>query len=239
MLQPIEKAIYARYQRTVAISKGAGTALESYFDTLGLNKDVEVIPNGIAPRYFQGARATLARGNGPLKVIAVGTLDSRQNFRDAIAAIELVADAQLTFVGDGPLRRELEEQARDSGLEERVRFEGMTSDPLPFMDSHHVLLSTSRFEGFGLVAAEAMARGCAVIAPNVSGLNDVVLDGVSGLLYPRTDDVIEHIARQLIRLRDDNALYEVLSANALAASNAFSVQFTAESYLDLYRSMLA
>lgn len=236
-LRVFERAAYKHYDKVVAISAGAGEALQNYFSKIRLDVVVEVIPNGIGRNYFDEPREVLPHDR-PLKLIAVGTLDSRKNFKDAVASVKGVTGLSLSIVGDGPLAAKLRQQIADLHLEERVSLEGARGDVQRRLDTHHVLLSTSRFEGFGLVAAEAMARGCVVVAPDIAGLNGVVVDGETGLLYPPSPDPSEAIARCLRLLRDDAATYGRLATNALRQSKRFGIERTSLAYLDVYDRIL-
>ncbi|NPV68787.1 MAG: glycosyltransferase [Anaerolineae bacterium] len=109
----------------------------------------------------------------------------------ALRAFARVADrfpnAHLVIAGDGPLRNDLEAQARDRGLAERVRFLGWRTDTAAIFAALDVFLMPSLWEGFGLVLLEAMAQGVPVIGSAVSAIPEVVADGETGLLCPPRD----------------------------------------------------
>jgi len=76
------------------------------------------------------------------------------------------------------------------------------------------LVAPSRFEGFGLAVAEAMAAGLPVVASNVNALPELVEDGVSGLLVP--PDRPGELARAVLRVLRDRELAAGLAARACA-----------------------
>ena len=90
----------------------------------------------------------------------------------------------------------------------------------------------SRSESFGLVAAEAQACGLPVIAADVGGLAFVVDDGVSGLLVSEPDPGA--YADSMVRVLDDPATATRLSSGAVAHSEQFSWNATADRLLELY-----
>jgi phosphatidyl-myo-inositol dimannoside synthase len=108
---------------------------------------------------------------------------------------ERVPDARWVVLGDGPLRQSLERQAREQGLLQDVRFMGEVSDAArdSWYRSSHVFLMPSRLpadgggEGFGIVYLEAAAHGLPVVAGDVAGARDAVVEGETGLLVDPTD----------------------------------------------------
>ena len=108
---------------------------------------------------------------------------------DAVAQLEDPEVLLLVVGGDEhgqELRRELEEQAREAGIEGSVRFTGaVPHEDLPaWYSAADVCAVPSYYESFGLVAVEAMACGTPVVASRVGGLVSTVTDGVNGYLIP-------------------------------------------------------
>lgn len=99
-------------------------------------------------------------------IVAAGRLAPEKGYDIALKAFAKIADpdASLTFVGDGPLRTELEALAGSLGVQERVTFAGYAPDIGPWLDRARVLLLSSWHEGFGAVIVEALGRGRPVVA---------------------------------------------------------------------------
>lgn len=102
--------------------------------------------------------------------------------------------------GDGPERKRLERRACELGLEGTLEFVGRVQ-AADFLRRIDVLVVPSRYETFGLVAAEGMAAGLPVIATSVGGLREVIVDGESGLLVPPNSP--EALAEQVLMLARD------------------------------------
>lgn len=107
--------------------------------------------------------------------------------------------ATLTFVGDGKLRSSLEAFAKERGVADQVTFTGALDDVFPQIDRAHAFLHLSPQETFGMVLAEAHARGLPAISYAIGGIPEVVADGESGLLcalhdVDRVTDAIEQLA---------------------------------------------
>lgn len=99
-------------------------------------------------------------------IVAAGRLAPEKGFDVALKAFAKVADpeARLAFVGDGPLRAELEALTDQLGLRDRVTFAGYAPDIGPWLDRARLLLLSSWHEGFGAVIVEALGRGRPVVA---------------------------------------------------------------------------
>ncbi len=232
----LERLVYRRFDVKAAISEGVAGALEEYLDGLGVPGPVVVVRNGIALDRFAPAPvevdADSARPaptpDASLRLVTVGTLDARKNVGAAIEGVARVEHVTLTVVGDGPERSRLEEAA--AMLSGRVSFAGLRDDVPELLREHDALLMTSRYEGFGLVAAEAMASGLPVLAPRLAGLDEVV--GDAGLLHEPDD--LDALADHIARLRDDPDLRARLARRARLRSARFDLDQTVDAYLDLY-----
>jgi len=137
----------------------------------------------------QAARRRVGLPLDGLLVGAAGRLVPHKRLDLFLQMCRIVADrlpaAQFAVVGDGPLRADLEQLARGLGLSERVIF-------LPYLGSPELVgqyfraldvfvLPTER-EGFGMVFAEAMAQETAVVGPRMAPIDEIVVDGDSGVL---------------------------------------------------------
>ncbi|MFT4217169.1 MAG: glycosyltransferase [Micropruina sp.] len=126
------------------------------------------------------------REAGPPRLLFVGRLDKVKGVTvlfDAVAELATSgAKLELTLVGDGPQRAELEARAAALGIDGAVRFTGYQSQPA--VQEHlrrcDVFVLPSFAEGVPVSLMEAMAQGKPVIATNVGGVTELVTDGVNG-----------------------------------------------------------
>ena len=125
---------------------------------------------------------------------------------------ERFPDLKVCIVGDGPLRAELEDQARDLGVSERVRFTGVTSDVQSWLATFDVFVLCSRREGQGKALMEAMASGVGVISTYHSGIPELIENGVSGLLAQEKN--CDQIADHILTLARNPELAVTLTRNA-------------------------
>jgi glycosyltransferase involved in cell wall biosynthesis len=152
-------------------------------------------------------------------VVYLGRLSPEKGLDVLMRAFEtsVRADALLTFVGDGQLSQQVAAFAAKSASTGRtVTILGRIAwgDPLfAAMRANDVLVLPSLTEGLGLVLLEAMSNGVAVVAADVGGIPDIVIDGVNGLLV-RPGDAMA-LAAALNRLADDEGLRQMLIVNGL------------------------
>lgn len=116
---------------------------------------------------------------------------------------------QWFFVGDGPSRQVLEQQAYDLDVENEVRFVGMQPNPYPYIKSADVYVQSSRFEGFGLTVTEAKILGRAIVCTNFPTAFNQLEDDKNGLIVEMT---AQSIADGVERLLTNKALVEKLQS---------------------------
>ena len=144
---------------------------------------IDVIPNA-APSPLQPPV------NRRPRLLYVGRLVPWKHVDHVLQALPRLGDIGLTVIGDGPRAGELQRLASDLGLDPRVDFLGRLSKEsvLKHMrEEAGVLVLPSSYEGMPHVVLEAFAAGLPVVASQAGGTPELVIDGVSGLLYPCGD----------------------------------------------------
>lgn len=181
--------------------------------------------------------------DGPLQVVAVGSVVPRKNLDGLVAAVAGVADCELTVVGSRTADQEyaarLVEQVRNEGLDERVSFTGFLDDSAleAQLRAADVLAVPSHHEGFGIVYAEAMGFGVPVIASAAGGAGDIVTHGANGYLVEPDDTA--GLERLLDRLATDRELVARLGTEAMARWNRLpSYRTTAAALRSFLRSRI-
>jgi glycosyltransferase involved in cell wall biosynthesis len=98
-------------------------------------------------------------------------------------------EVQFLILGDGPERSRLDRLVHQHGLSDRVRFLQHLANPevVKYFRALDIFTLPTEREGFGMVFAEAMAAGAAVVGPDMSPINGIILDQDTGLLVPRDD----------------------------------------------------
>ena len=172
----------------------------------------------------------------------VGRMTPVKRVPDVLEGFRLLreqgVDAMLCLVGDGPDREEIEQQAHSLGVIRHCLFVGYQDDVGSWYESFDVLVLPSANEGTPVVAIEALAAGCPVVATRVGGVPDVVEDGVTGFLVEPRDT--EALADRLERLARDPELRRKLGGTGRErVPSRYAVDRLVGDIDELYRSLLA
>ena len=163
------------------------------------------------------------------EIIYVGRVDYTQKrvFRviETWAQLELLfPDWQLTIVGDGEERTNIEHMVSDLELK-HVKFEGF-QPPRAYYERASILMLTSEFEGFPLVLAECMSFGVVpVVYGSYSAVYDIVADGVDGLIIPKTDKKFNAaiMAERISNIMNDKYKLNSMALAAIEKSKNYSI----------------
>jgi glycosyltransferase involved in cell wall biosynthesis len=167
----------------------------------------------------------------------VGRLTSRKAPDLLLRALARVPEVRCVFVGDGPMRPQLERLARELGVQQRVEFSGsMDSGQLPPVYSDADLLVLPSFsEASPLVAAEAMACGTPVLATRIAGLPAIVDDFETGFLVSPGDVGELSVALRFLT-RDEGLLTSMGETAQARAGRHLGWPLLAIEYEEVYRS---
>jgi len=144
-------------------------------------------------------------GNDPIKIISVARLDAQKDHAlliDALATIKCIP-WELELIGDGPLTESIRARANALGIGERVLFSGLCNDVPERLSKANLFVLASGFEGFPLSILEAMRANLPVIASDVGGVSESVVEGTTGFLVPKGDkDALADRLRLLLTDRE-------------------------------------
>jgi glycosyltransferase involved in cell wall biosynthesis len=190
---------------------------------------VHVIPNGVAKSFRELDHA----GNHDIDVLNVAFIGRLIQNKGPHLLVDALASMRrnkqrvfATFVGDGPMRKELERRVQLAGLRNDVRFTGHVTDVGPFLRAADVFVRPSTSEGLPLAVLEAMAAGVCVIASDIPGNSDLIDHNRNGLLV-RVHDT-NGLAAGLTRLANAPDLRRHLAAEARATAETYSWERTAK-----------
>jgi glycosyltransferase involved in cell wall biosynthesis len=177
---------------------------------------------------------------GPYRVVTVGRLQAP---KDVVTLVRALAGLprgayEAVIVGEGPDRPGVESEIRRLGLESLVELAGARNDVAELLAKADLFVLSSRSEGLPLSILEAMAAGLPVVATNVGGVPELVVEGETGFLVPPGDP--KSLADAIARLLDDPALRRRLGAAGRArVAERFDLESARRAHLDLYDSLLA
>lgn len=212
-------------------------------------KRISVVHNGIdpgrQPTDDDRAQARSLLGISPDRpvVMQVARLHPVKDHGTALRAWAIVhqqmPDALLVFVGDGPQRDHLETLTETLGLQDAVQFLGSVDNARQLIHSADLCMLTSLSEGLSVTLLEAMAAAKPIVATDVGGNPETIVNGDTGLLTPRGD--IQALAQAILQLLP-NAPYTARtlgSAGRKRLLNAFTADRMHSLYAHHYESMTA
>jgi glycosyltransferase involved in cell wall biosynthesis len=168
------------------------------------SQKIRRIASGIDAEKFAAIGVRAVGAEGITEIGCLAALEKRKGHQYLLEAAALLKSQGLKIhcqiAGDGPLRAQLEADARRWGIDAEVRFLGFITDTAQFLAGVDLLAMPSLYEGLGVAALEAMAAGKPVVAAKVGGLGESIVDGITGFLVPpQNSDALAAAIAQLIR----------------------------------------
>lgn len=204
---------------------------------------IRVIKNGIDIEKFQ-VDEELAKiekeklGLTDKFVLAgIGRLHPPKDFSTILRALKLIVsrvqNVKLLIVGDGPLREALEKEVKELNVENYVEFLGLRKDIPVLINLSDILILSTYWEGLPLTPLEVGASKKPIIASNIEGVNETIIDGTTGFLFkPKS---AEDLADKILRLYKDEELRQKMGEQGFNyASKHFSKERMVEEYKNLY-----
>ncbi len=189
------------------------------------------VPNPYVTSYMLalGENRPIRAPAVPARLLAVGRIAPQKGYFTLLSALARIADRpwSMTILGNGRLREDVEQRAKQLGLADRIEFEGFISDPTQYYAQSDILVLSSQWEGFPAVPLEAMATGCAVVATDCS-------EGLTRLL--------RQIGRETVPVQNPGALAKAIAdaidtpqaiAPLKTCANAFSIKNSVDQHLEL------
>lgn len=243
----VEKSVYAKAERVIVLSRAfADLAARSY----GVPEEiVRIVPGAVdlerfaVPTTRDEAREALGWPKDRRILVSVRRLVNRMGLGTVIAAMQRVSkehpDILLYIAGKGRLRETLEAQINQSGLQQCVKLLGFVPDaqlPLVYRAADINVVPTLALEGFGLVAAEALAAGTPSVVTPIGGLPEVVASLSENLVFPSSKQ--EDLESHLIRLLSHPELLPGGEECRSYAAQHFNASLMAKRTADVYREVL-
>lgn len=219
----LEKKWLSNYRHIPTITISNSTKIE--LEKLGFER-INVIPQGLSVAPL----SNVSKKETSPTVVFIGRLKRHKHPDHAMNAFSLVKkqipDAKLWIIGDGYMRKELEENFDV----EDTTFYGYVNSELKYelLRRAHVFVFPATREGWPLVVLESNAMGTPVVGYDVPGLQDSILNGKTGLLVNENSPA--GLASCLVNLLTDQKLLSTLSCNALSFSKQFSWDTTSDAF---------
>ena len=201
-----------RYKKVLGVSP---SVFDEFIFGRFIRRKSEVIGNPIDLERIRDA-AESAEDKRGYDIVFLGRLNEAKNplmFLEIIAELKKRRELRAVMIGDGEMRAEVEAKTLELGLGDTVELLGFVSNPHGILAASKVLLMTSSWEGYGLVAAEALALGKPVVATPVGGI-PTIINGGEGVLV---SEVTEFVSALESLLTDEDKYRE---ASRLAVKRA-------------------
>jgi glycosyltransferase involved in cell wall biosynthesis len=235
----IEKRRWRRYgprvKRAAAVVTPSQHSADHAVDALDLDpRRVHVIPHGVEPQFHPGEHDVSAEAP---YVLYVGAWGPHKGYAEAMETVAALADAghphRLVIAGrqDDWMRAQVQRLIDSARRPDLVDVAGFVDDLPELYRGADALIVTSRHEGFGLPALEAMACGTPVVAFANTAIPEVVGDG--GRLVADGDVVA--MVRAVSGVLDDELVRRSLRRRGLARAAQFSWRRSAEAHAAVYR----
>ena len=201
--------------------------------------NVMTVHNGIDLSKFEKVSSRQALDQNVINLISVGRFNDQKDYPNLINAFAILksrnnSNIKLTIVGDGELRPQIESLIKELNLDKDITLLGRRSDISELLSAADIFLLASKFEGYGLVVAEAMACECYVVATDSGGVAEVM--GDTGKLVPTQDSkALAGAIDQTIILDKRDILQNNKKARA-RVEQLFSLESSVQKWLSLYEA---
>ncbi|MCA1291567.1 glycosyltransferase family 4 protein [Paenibacillus sp. alder61] len=183
---------------------------------------IGVIPNGFDEKRFK----PVPHENEVAQLVTVCRLVPAKGLDTLLEACAELKNRGLPYVlhiiGDGPIRKELEELAQRLGIYNETIFYGYTLHPEEFMPFFDIFVLPSRAEAFGSVFAEAALCSLALVGSDVGGIAEQIENGSNGLLVPPEEPILLADALEKV-IGDPDYRYQLARSGSEYAKNHYSL----------------
>lgn len=207
-----------------------------------VSRDIEVIPFGVDIERFSPNEEKSSSDHMTFGIVK--TMSDLYGIRDLILAFKKVNDkfpeTSLLIVGDGPQLEEYRQLVEENQLSSSVTFTGyILNDQVPevIRKMDVFIVPSSVYESFGVAAVEAQSCAVPVIASNVGGLKEVVIDQKTGILVPPKNQ--DELSKAMMKLYSDSSFYQSLKSETRKhVLKHYNWDDNVESMISLYQSLL-
>lgn len=227
LLRALRLFIYKRCRKVIVLTRQDKECYDKHFD----GEHTVLIPNPVVvPAYYYSALDNK-------QAIAIGRIQYQKGFDTLVDVFSIVhqvhPDWTVNIYGDGNYKDEIAAYIKDKGMEGIVVLKGRTDDvPAVMRDASFYILS-SRFEGFGMVIAEAMCQGLPVVSFDCpTGPSDIVITNKNGILVKNQDK--NALAEAICYMIEHEEERKLMGRNAVETAKKFSGRSIADMWYKLF-----
>ncbi len=228
------RAIWRNAKAVISNSQGLkDLALES-----SSQQAISIIPNGVDTKHFSPREEKKSQeGKGLRLTLGASRVTDRKGINYLIEALYLLRDEcafSLTIIGEGNAKERLEQLVRERELQSHIDFVGRIprEETLRYYREADIFVLPSLNEGMSNAMLEALACGLPIVTTQTGGAQELVYEGVNGLLVKQRD--AEDVARALRILANDADLRLRMGAASRALAESMSWERVASQYMETY-----
>ena len=231
------KVITPSYRCAEELHQQAGVRKE-IIDVIGLGIEP---PPVLAEERIREHRRQLLGENGKYLVVIIARLDYQKGIDILVDVVRSVKsqrdDIRFVVVGDGVLRDEVREWAKTAGVEDCLRFDGVSDEPYLYLKAGDMFLLTSRWEALPITIAEAFQAKLPVVATDTGGVKELVSADV-GFVHAIGD--VDALSKSVLDICGDEGLRSRMSdaAARISQGDRFSVPHIHNIFEKTYLGML-
>lgn len=237
--------IFFRFtDKVISVSNTSAVDFTTIFPTF--KNKIITIPIGIENTVAYSDVRSLEQINKPVlqgnpTIIHVGGFTFEKNHTGLISIFQRllkeVVGAKLHLVGDGPLKKEIEEAVTAQKLTSNITFHGFQANALQFIRDADVLVLPSHIEGLPGVILEAFYCNTAVVAYDVGGIKEILVNDVTGRLIQKGDEkaFVKAILDSLEKTDENKLLLK--NAHHLVVTKYLNKQISGQ-FLEVYQSVI-
>lgn len=242
LFRPLDRFIYSKFDSVISIGEKTQEALLNWLKVNNKNEKFKIIQNGVNVDRFRNAQPyakseidqSLSIDSKILCMVA--RFEEQKDHATVVRAMKgLPKDVKLVLVGTGPLVENIKKLANELHIEDQIIYLGFRNDVDRILKSIDIAIVSSHWEGFGLVAVEAMSAGKPIIASDVDGLKEVV--GQCGILFEKGND--DELRRAILSLINNTDYYKEMSVQASDRAKVFTLDTMVDKTKQLYRDLLS
>lgn len=194
---------------------------------------VPIVKNGVDISKFYRIEK---KNYDVIQLINVGRFFEQKNHALLIACFEILVrefpNLNLTLIGEGELKNEIQEKVQEKGLKKNVHFTGNVSNVEDYLANADIYVMSSDYEGLPLSVIEGMAAGLAIVSTRAGGVVDLVQNGKNGFLTNVGDkDQLVHAVSVLLK---DKTLLKQMQEASIKLASEYSVENMVKEYQKLY-----
>ncbi len=244
VLRKDKRVLFRAGTKVTAVHESVAKNLVDFYHVP--SERIITIPNAVKAFHFrtpvlESLRAKFPKVSGQLQILCVGRLEEQKGHVFLLQAVSCLSESEKSkfvffLAGDGSLEGELKKRARELGVEKQFYFLGHTQDVPELLAHSDLVVLPSLWEGMPLSILEAFSAGKPVLATDIPGTRETMVDQVTGwLVRPADSQALADGLRRLSAHREDLTR---LGQNAFERWRTnYSFDVLMERYLAVYRGL--